>query len=415
LPLHQPVKIPVVIRVGDSGSYSAILDLVDPEVDLIAHSVLATIFVPKSLNKQNGHKVTIKNTLDRPGNSVALINVPPGLSALQARIKRADGVDDLPKDGVDNWQFIVEDPLGRRLPYSLWRSSVNEGRPSTSVNGEQIQIYPNPVPGVWQFFYEVRTPVVPPTDPRLKRTEVAWEFTGYSVASKGDSSGNVTFSNQDSSALKAKISALGLGSERESSIMIKPNLEATLVEIDVPAGSKRLEIDLTSADPKAVVGLYVYRKPDDPGKSIDNLGGMEYNPAMIYYDNSGVTRKQWAIDSPKPGKYVVAIDALRIPATGLTVRYRDLIVNPAYGDLNCSDDESLMGAGAEKSAKVDWKVAAVPTGDRRLVAVAALTSSELGYSKLSGTRWTPSAKLELVPVALATQTVAIPTIQTSRR
>jgi hypothetical protein len=416
LPLNQPVKIPVAIKVGDTGSYSAILDLIDPEVDLIAHSVLATIFVPKSLSKVNGNKVTITNTLDRPGNSVALVNVPPGLSALQVRMKRADGIDDLPKNGMDNWQFIVEDPLGRRLPYSHWRSSVNEGRESASVKGEQIQIYPNPVPGVWQFFFEVRFPVVPPTDPKLKSTEVTWNFTGYSVASKSDSSsGTVSFSNESSSALKAKITPLGLGSERESSIAIKPGLEATLVEVNVPAGSKRLEIGLGSPDPNSVVGFYVYRRPDDPGKSIDNLGGNEYNPAMVYYDNSGVTSKHWAIDSPKPGKYVVAIDPLRVPATGLTVRYRDLIVNPAYGELNCSDDETLMAPGAEKSVKVDWKVGAIPTAERRLVAVAALIGSELGYSKLSGTRWTPSAKLELVPVILATHSVKIQTSQSSLR
>jgi hypothetical protein len=408
LPLGQPVKIPVAIKVGETGSYSAILDLIDPEVDLIAHSVLATIFVPKSLNKVNGNKVTITNTLNRPGNSVALINVPAGLSALQVRVKRADGIDDLPKDGVDNWHFIVEDPVGRRLPYSMWRAPVSEGRESVPVKGEWIQIFPNPVPGVWQLFHEVRFPFVTAIGSKLKSTEVTWEFTGYTVASKGDSSsGIVSFSNESSSPLKAKVEALGLGSERETSVMLKPNTEATLFEIDVPAGSKRLEVDLTNSDPKSLVGLYIYKKPDGPVKSIDNLGGMEYVPAIIYYDDSGVTSKHWAIDTPKPGKYVVAIDPLKVAATGVAVRYRDLIVNPAYGEVSSADTESVMALGVKKTAKMVWKVGAVPTGDRRLVAVAALTSSELGYSKLAGTRWTPSAKLELVPVPLATQSVPV--------
>lgn len=409
LPLGQSVRIPVTIKVGETGSYSAILDLIDPEVDLVAHSVLATIFVPKSMNKVNGDKITIENTLNRPGNSVALINVPPGLSALRVRVKRADGIDDLPKNGVDNWQFIVDDPLGRRLPYSMWRAPVNEGREAQPVKGEWIQIFPHPVPGVWQFFHEVRFPFVSATGAKLKSTDVTWEFTGYSIASRGDSgSGMVSFSNVSSSPLKAKISALGLGSERETSLTLKPDAEATLFEIDVPAGSQRLEVNLTSADPKSIVGLYIYKKPDEPVESIDDLGGAEYNPAIIYYDNSGVVSKHWAIDEPKPGKYVVAIDPLRAPGTGVMVRYSDLIVNPVYGEVSCSDNESVITPGGEKSTKLEWNVRAVPTGNRKIVAVAALTSSDFGYSKLAGNRWTPSARLELVPVPLATHRVAIP-------
>jgi hypothetical protein len=405
LPLNRPVKIPVSINVKDIGSYSAILDLIDPEVDLVAHSVMAAILVPKTLDRAAGYRATIKNTLDRPGNSVALINVPPGMTALQVKFKRADGVDDLPADGIDNWQFIVEDPLGRRLPYSLWQAAMSEGRESTTVNGEQQQMFHHPIPGTWQFFFEIRFPLVPATPSKLKPTEVTWEFTGYDISSSAESE-TVTYTNAGTGDLRAKVTALGLGSERKSQVTVKPGLKAPLVELEIPEASKRLEIEIRIGDPKSIVGLYVYKLPDD-GKASEDLGGTNYKPALIYYDNSGVTLKQFIVDSPKPGKYVVALDGLRVPAEGLSISYRDLVVNPVFGELTTANEETAFKAGESKSAKLSWTIAARPAGDRDLVAVTAILSSQLGYSKLSGTRKTASQKIELIPVAIATQTIPL--------
>ncbi len=405
LPLNQAVKIPVSIQVKDIGSYSAILDLIDPEVNLVAHSVMTAILVPKSLDRSEGYRATIKSTLDRPGNSVALINVPAGLTALQVKFKRADGVDDLPATGVDNWQFIVEDPLGRRLPYSLWQAAANEGRESTTVKGEQQQMFHNPVPGTWQFFFEVRFPLVPATPGKLKATDVTWEFTGYDVNSKAESQ-TVTYTNAGSGDLSAKIVALGLGSERKSQVTVKPGLNASTIELDVPEASKRIEIEIGIDDAKSIVGFYVYKLPDD-GKVSDDLGGMNYKPALAYYDNSGNLQKRFIVDSPKPGKYVVAIDGLKVPAKGLSIHYRDLVVNPAYGELTLVDEETAFKAGGDRTAKLSWTIVARPVGDRSLVAVTAITSSRLGYSKLSGTRKTPSEKLELVAVPIASQTIPL--------
>src|SRR3546814_15589244 len=45
LPLGVPVTLPLDIAVGVSGSYSAIVDLVDPQVDLVAGSVPMAVLV----------------------------------------------------------------------------------------------------------------------------------------------------------------------------------------------------------------------------------------------------------------------------------------------------------------------------------------------------------------------------------
>src|SRR3546814_1126415 len=48
LPLGVPVTLPLDIAVGVSGSYSAIVDLVDPQVDLVAGSVPMAVLVARS-------------------------------------------------------------------------------------------------------------------------------------------------------------------------------------------------------------------------------------------------------------------------------------------------------------------------------------------------------------------------------
>ena len=69
--------------------------------------------------------------------------------------------------------------------------------------------------------------------------------------------------------------------------------------------------------------------------------------------------------------------------------------------------ERLESAGVIKTAKSVGLGGIEPSGDRRLVAVAASMSHDYAYSILSGTRGTPSEKLELVPVALTTWTIAV--------
>ena len=59
LPLNQPVKIPVRVAIGESGAYSAILDLVDTSLELIAHSVMFTIIAAEPLAAENNYVATL--------------------------------------------------------------------------------------------------------------------------------------------------------------------------------------------------------------------------------------------------------------------------------------------------------------------------------------------------------------------
>lgn len=409
LPLGKAVKIPVAIKVGDADSYSAILDLIDPEVNLVAHSVLATIFVSHSLDQANGYSTTLKRKYVRPGSSEVFIDVPAGLSQLRLNLKRADGLDELPKNGIDQWQLIAEDPTGRRMPYFLTGSiGTGEGREAAPVKGVRVHAYTNPVPGVWHFFYQYRIPQTPPSDPRLKPTELTWEFAGLKVESSVDASQREVAFTNDGPEFRGKITALGVGSEREADVMLKRGFTANLFEVEVIEGTKRLEIEMSHNDPKSLAGLYVYRAPDGPDKTFGEPAGGINATAMVFFDPSGSLKKQWIVENPKPGKYVVAIDPTNVPANGLLVHYRDLVVHPAFGEVSCDDSESTIAAGARRATTLTMTRGAIqPAGDRKLVAVTALLSSDFGYSKLSGARGTPSEKLELVPVAIKTQTLPI--------
>jgi len=207
--------------------------------------------------------------------------------------------------------------------------------------------------------------------------------------------------------LKAKVTALGLGSARRADFVLKPGVTASLFEIEVAAGAQRLEIALEHADPKAWVGLYLYQAPHGPDKAFGDPKTFGDATALIYHDPSHATKKYWTLETPPPGKYVVAVDPLQVPASGLEVHYRDVVIHPAFGAMTCEDADSTLAPGASKEAKLSWMITARPAQGRALMAEAALLSPEVGYAKPVGTKGTPEEKSEFVPVPLATQLIPV--------
>src|SRR3546814_17169754 len=75
------LTLPLDIAVGVSGSYSAIVDLVDPQVDLVAGSVPMAVLVANPL-PMDGTPLHYRRPSPRPGNSLFHVEVPPGTTAL---------------------------------------------------------------------------------------------------------------------------------------------------------------------------------------------------------------------------------------------------------------------------------------------------------------------------------------------
>jgi len=405
LPLNQPVRIPIVIRAGNVGSYSAILDFIDPRADLIAHSVMATIFVAVPLTPASDYKATLVKDSTRSRVQMYL-NVPAGLSGMMVHLKRDDG-----KGAV----FKAQDPTGRILPYNLYGSASKPEPPSATVKGEQVQYFDHPASGVWQFAVgldDMEAKLEGEDSPRDAKFSL--QFTGYqidalSVSKVGTTQPQtVTFANKTGAGLKTHVTGLGLGSEHETSLVLQPGLAASLFEVEVAEGAKRLEISSEHGDPESWVGLYVYKAPDGPNKAFGDPKAFGDATPLLYEDSSHATEKHWVLDSPSPGRYIIAVDSLHVPASGLKIHYRDVVIQPAFGDMSCMSSEDAITPNARLSAQMSWAVQARPVGERKLVAECALTSPEVGYSNTTEQKDSVQEnKPQIVPVVLATQTIPV--------
>src|SRR3546814_9661965 len=80
LPLGVPGRLPLDIAVGVLGGYSAIGDLVDAQVDLVAGSVPMAVLVADPL-PMDGTPLHYRRPSPRPGNSLFHVEVPPGTTA----------------------------------------------------------------------------------------------------------------------------------------------------------------------------------------------------------------------------------------------------------------------------------------------------------------------------------------------
>jgi hypothetical protein len=417
LRLNQSVKIPVHIHVGEAGSYSAVLDLIDSRVNLVAHSMLSTVFVGQPLAAESGFSAKLTRTLERPGNSVVWVHVPEGLSALYLHVKRADG--------NDGGRLNVQDPTKRFLPYSLYGSSQGDTSGGTFVKGEAFETFTNPVPGLWQFYLQESSNFsgLKPPGERLKSTEVIWEVTGTRIFSKEEPSAelgterSVAFTNAGSASVQARITAMGIGSARDEEVLLQPGLQAQTFQVQVPAGATRLEVTSDQESPDATVGLYVYKAPEGPGKKFGDTKTGGDATALLYYDPSGLRSKHWILESPKPGTYVIALDPLKVAASGVKIRYRDVLYHPVFGTVNCDDSKGALGPSASKSATVHWRIAAKPADGRKSVVEVGFIDEDRGYSKVADTVGTPDQekKLEIVPVPLATQILQIDKVDISAK
>ncbi|HEY0339495.1 MAG TPA: S8 family serine peptidase, partial [Steroidobacteraceae bacterium] len=369
LPLNQGVELPVQIRVGAAGSYSAIVDLIDPAADLVALSVMNTVLVGEPLVPAHHYEAKITGLLERPGNAVAWLEVPPGLSALSVQVSRDDGRE---------FYLLGQDPTGRLIPYALYGSVAHEARAAVA-DGHTAQTIDAPVPGLWQFWFSERNSQIKPAVKRLAAVPWRMEFRGLRVAAQAPRAAGegapaqVVFSNQGADLGGARITGLGLGSAHEEVIRFNSRDEAAKqLVIDVPKGTDRLEIEGAVEGPSGRIGLYVYKKPDDPSKLIGDI------TSLVYYDGSHESHKRYVLRQPSSGTYIVAIDPLSVPVGGVRVRYRDVYFHSSFGEVSVSDKPDVLATRATRSASATVAVRARPAGDRVLVASVGLVSAEVG-------------------------------------
>lgn len=345
LPLGKAVSIPVDIRVGDSGSYSAILDLIDSRTQLVAGSILHTVIVSDRL-EPNGDGLRYDVESPRPGTSLFFVDVPAGLSAITVS---------LAKDTGTTSAWLATDPTGRMLPFNGYGSEMYRRDERDAALPKQHFAYQDPVPGVWQF--ELRN-VEPRSMAQLESVKdwskplpldvhiQGWRGPDREPAITRASEPLAVSLRESTVPVDAKVEALALGAARELQTELHAGLEPRFFELTVAPGTTSLDVQIEQADPSAHVGLYVFKVPE--GARVDSTLTSDHT-ALVYRDTSFEARKRYRLEAPPPGKYKVAIDPLRVGGASLAVTYRDVIRHPLFGSVSVAEDE--RSASIELRAK----------------------------------------------------------------
>lgn len=356
-PLGRPVSIPVDIAVGASGAYSAILDIVDSDTDLVAGSILFTVMVADPL-PDDGSALRYRRESPRPGNSTFYIDVPLGLEAMTVKVDK-DG-------GKSIWR--AQDPTGRQMPFSPYGSEVDRSDAAVLTKREQKFVYRDPVPGVWQFWMQNAEPhsmedleaVADWSRPMPLEVEVrGWQASEGPVSAPESRPVRVTFRNT-ANVRGAAIRSLGMGATRTVKTKLEPGLTPTFIEVRVDPGTSMLELQLEHDASGAQVGLYVFKEPEGERRETSLRRD---DTALVYYDASFRTDKRYQLRAPPPGRYRIALDPIQVPAQGLEVAFWDTVYHPDYGSLNVNE---IALQGGAKAAVVNFRVRTHPTDGRGL-------------------------------------------------
>ena len=368
LPLGKAVDVPIDIRTGaTSGSSSAILDLIDPGMDLIASSILCTVIVSDAL-PANGALLSYERHAPRIGNTLFYVDVPPGLSALTVELDK------------DNTQGIwsAQDPTGSSAPFDLYGSETPFAWDVEAMKAAHRSLtYSNPAPGVWQFVMQLSQPqsledlhaVQDWSKPMPLRVRFrGWAAQAQPPAPLVTDNGHVRTiqlkhrGTDDKNAIRA----VGLGAMRAVQVKLEPGLKPAFFDVVVDPGASRLEVNMAHAA-QAQVGLYVYKLPEGERREKTLAGGADFT-ALMYRNPSHRFDKEYALVNPPPGRYRIALDPIAVPAAGLSVSYRDTVYHPVYGSVELGESDQAkvsVRARREEGRKLLAEVALFDGGDTK--------------------------------------------------
>jgi subtilisin family serine protease len=402
LPLNQPVKISVHIQVGESGSYSAVLDLIDPNMDVVVHSVMCTIITAEQLTSDNGYSVSVTRAAPHPGNGLVFVNVPSGTAALHIQVRQKSG-----KLVTMNAQT----PDGGRPRVSTEPDSVpSPWQLEPSAREVYDQTFANPQPGVWQFWVDHENGFIDTYDPSLPRPAPACEFIMRvsaiggqlkTVLGKSGSEMKVSFTGQLAKITNAHVIPLALGRMREEETVLPMGLSPVFYEVDVAQGTTKLKATVTAGTETATsVSVIIFRLNDDKPNLATNVA----------FDIGSGSQKQVEVVNPKPGKYKICLDAWgAVPAKGLRVRYREELYGPQYGRLVVTGEPTTKDDRIQ--ASISWQARWQAITKWRLVSEVALLSDDyvnMSNAQAKGKAAQSSLEIATQPVPIAVTTIILP-------
>jgi hypothetical protein len=319
LPLNTPVDFPVTVAPEDFGVHTAHMTLRHDQVTGYAHRSLATVIVPRPLDRGGDFTQEVDVKVPRPGITSRFFRVPEGATTLVVDLGWEDREVSLSVSAPDTRQAN-----GRRVSRS---------------DGVR-QIIHDPMPGVWEVrltdIADTRTydwrqakkeEPVPPTPAKLTVSAVSVEVAGLEG---GDETAEAPSPSRDVSLVSRMAGFTGgavstpLGSARRELLELGEK-EQRVFEVEVLPGSSALVVRLGRAsDPGADLDLYTF-----------DCTGEECRAARV--DGAPVGDEAVFVDAPAAGTWKIVVDASAVPSGTTTVEYLDVVLNPAYGMVATTD------------------------------------------------------------------------------
>lgn len=365
LPLNQKVTLPIRISPSKTGSFSAIVSLIDEETGLVVHQTLNTIVVPYLLDATNGYRIEVAVQAPRPGNKTVFVAVPNRTQLLNVQAKVENLADcSLPV-------LSMTDPVGNsRVRSGGWPNYDNQ---PFDKEGEAQRSIDDPIAGVWQLHIRNEGDVLSYDDKahipllscnvRVVATAIRADLHASTTEIHEGKVYSLDFATQFAK-FRGRIASLGLGSARTDRPTLQGGGQQVTYELDVPNGTSRLEAVIGDAsDLEADMDLYLF---DCTGET----------PLLEAYGVRDSAEEYVSVLDPKPGKWKVVVDPYYLPSGKVQISYRDAFYHEAFGTIAITGKGSAAEPRDINAASVSIDIRARPGTNRTLIAALSVVSDD---------------------------------------
>ena len=370
LPLNKKVTVPVTLSAQKEGAHSATLTLTSTAIPGPVKRILNTLVVPHQLNAANGYALKTEVTPPLPGDTSVFIAVPADTAALTVKAASADvRISLIGPDRSMRWLASCNPPEGEMPTCSfagpmpgVWEINVN------SIGGRQFD------PGA-------------PSPLKSKPVAITASLVGMdisasaaSLAGTGGAASPFTLTVKNRlGAVTAEAGSFSLGSAFEKRTTIAQG-EQQMYEIDVPEGATSLRARIGDlGDARADLDVYLFdcSAPDAPAEKAPTAEQEKGNKAPARPDAPcGPRAKRDDRDGngevevayPHAGRWVVVVDAYRVPSGSTSYRYADVFSHPRLGSITVADVPGERAPNATWTVKGNLWIAERPQAPRKLLA-----------------------------------------------
>jgi hypothetical protein len=378
LPLDTPVAVPVKLTAKREGAHSALLTIDHPSIPGHVHRVHAAIVVPHRFTAENGYSIKTEVTPPLPGDLGVFVEVPPGAAALTFANSAASvslsliGPD---KDPIYPCPFVPEGyagPCSLRLPQpGVWEINVNSSRGVRTFDPE------SPVPLKSE-----------PVTITATLAGVAVEAIPASSTLAADRSQPVSLSLENRlGKITAAATSAQLGSAGRKRATIAEGQQHSY-EVVVPKGTSSLLARVAGVgNARADLDVYLLdctepeKAPEQkaPEHEKGNKSPMQPPPICGTVAKAADIGPGGEVETfnPKPGRWVVVVDAFTAPGRPTEYEYFDLFTHPSFGSIAASDLPEERASASRWEAKANAWAARLPDPPRQLAARVIATGKDI--------------------------------------